>query len=446
MAITIIIMKNIFYSFFFILILLTGCAINKKPFVTSTIQNGLNSTIFKQHHVGFSLYDLSTNTTIFAQDANKHFIPASNTKLLTFYAGLCALGDSVATLKYQINNDSLLIWPQGDPAFLHPNFTKQPAFDFIKHSNKDIYLVNGTYTGQKFGNAWNWDDYNDYYATQITDLPLYGNLIKLSLQHNKIKIEPDLAANFLSDTTFSPLLKVAQREVYSNNLVLPAKPDSVYKQKIPLNFDNKTTLILLADTLLATGFVTKQLKTLPFRKLATTAKTIYTTPADTLYKLMLQPSDNFIAEQLLLNIAYKNNLETTQVAVIKYIKDNFLTSLPDTLQWVDGSGLSRLNLNTPQNLTHLLKLIYNKAGEKRSFELLSNGGINGTLKAQFKGKTCFVYAKTGTLSNNYCLSGFLIGKTGKRYAFSFMNNNYVLPAKQIKLAVEEFITQIQAFL
>lgn len=439
-------MRNIFYLLFFVLILSTGCAISKKSFVASTIQSGLNSTLFKQHHVGFSLYDLSTNTTIFAQDANKHFIPASNTKLLTFYAGLCALGDSVATIKYQIIGDSLLIWPQADPSFLHPNFTKQPAFDFIKNSNKDIYLVNGTYTGQKFGYAWNWDDYNDYYSTQITDLPLYGNLIKLSLYHNKIKIEPDLVANFLSDTTYNPLLKVAQRDVYNNNLVLPTKPDSVFKQKIPLNLDSKTTLILLSDTLLATGQVTKTLKNLPFRKTLQTAKTIYTTLADTLFKQMLQPSDNFIAEQLLMTIAYKNNLEPNQAAVIKYIKDNFLTTLPDTLQWVDGSGLSRINLNTPQNLTQLLNLIYNKAGEKRTFELLSAGGINGTLKSQFKGNTCFVYAKTGTLSNNYCLSGFLIGKTGKRYAFSFMNNNYVLPAKQIKLAVEEFITQIQLVL
>ncbi len=439
-------MRNIFYLLFFVLILSTGCAINKKYFVASTIQSGLNSTLFKQHHVGFSLFDLSTQTTIFTQDAHKHFTPASNTKLLTFYAGLCALGDSVATIKYQIIGDSLLIWPQADPSFLHPNFTKQPAFDFIKHSNKDIYLVNGTYTGQKFGYAWNWDDYNDYYATQITDLPLYGNLIKLSLYHNKIKIEPDLVANFLSDTTYNPLLKVAQREVYNNNLVLPTKPDSVFKQKIPLNLDSKTTLILLSDTLLATGQVTKTLKNLPFRKTLQTAKTIYTTLTDTLFKQMLQPSDNFIAEQLLMTIAYKNNLEPNQAAVIKYIKDNFLTTLPDTLQWVDGSGLSRINLNTPQNLTQLLNLIYNKAGEQRTFELLSAGGINGTLKSQFKGNTCFVYAKTGTLSNNYCLSGFLIGKTGKRYAFSFMNNNYVLPAKQIKLAVEEFITQIQLVL
>lgn len=439
-------MKNIFYLLFFVLLFLNGCALNKKPFITSTIQNGLNSTLFKQHQVGFSLFDLSTQTTIFTQDAHKHFTPASNTKLLTFYAGLCALGDSVATIKYQIVGDSLLIWPQADPSFLHPNFTKQPAFDFLKNSNNDAYLISGTYVGKKFGYGWPWDDYNDYYATQITELPLYGNMICLSLNNNKIKIEPDLPANFLSDTTFTPLVKVAQRDINNNNLTLPTNLNIGYKQNIPLNLDTKTTLILLADTLLATGQVTKQLKVLPFRNVPLTAKTIYTTAADTLYKQMLHASDNFIAEQLLLNIAYKNNLETNQLAVINYIKDNFLTTLPDTLQWVDGSGLSRMNLNTPQNFTHLLKLIYNKAGEKKTFELLSAGGVNGTLKSQFKSGSCFVYAKTGTLSNNYCLSGFLIGNSGKRYAFSFMNNNYTLPGKQIKQAVEQFITQIRGVL
>lgn len=439
-------MKNIFYLLFFVLLFLNGCALSKKPFITSTIQNGLNTTLFRQHQVGFSLFDLSTKTTIFTQDAHKHFIPASNTKLLTFYAGLCALGDSVATIKYQIVGDSLLIWPQADPSFLHPNFIKQPAFDFLKVSNKDAYLVNGTYVGKKYGYGWAWDDYNDYYATQITELPLYGNMISLSLKNNKIRIEPDLPANFLCDTTFTPLVKIAQRDANNNNLTLPTNFNTGYKQNIPLNLDTKTTLILLADTLLATGQVTNQLKVLSFRKVPQTAQTVYTAAADTLYKQMLQTSDNFIAEQLLLSIAYRNNLETNQLAVIKYIKDNFLTTLPDTLQWVDGSGLSRINLNTPNNFTYILELIYNKAGEKKAFELLSAGGVNGTLKSQFKSNSCFIYAKTGTLSNNYCLSGFLIGNSGKRYAFSFMNNNYILPSKQIKQAVEQFITQIQLVL
>jgi D-alanyl-D-alanine carboxypeptidase/D-alanyl-D-alanine-endopeptidase (penicillin-binding protein 4) len=242
----------------------------------------------------------------------------------------------------------------------------------------------------------------------------------------------------------STKLSYTKRNLNNNNLTLPLKTTANYSQHIPLNMDAKTTLVLLSDTILATGLITKEVKDLAFRDIPENAKTIYTTLADTLYKHMLQHSDNFIAEQVLLNIAYTNNLETTQSAIIQFIQDKYLRDLPDTLRWIDGSGLSRMNLNTPRNLTTILKAIYLKAGEKRVFEALSSGGRNGTLINQFKSDKVFIYGKTGSVSNNYCLSGFLIGDSGKRYSFSIMNNNFMLPTKIIKLEVERFITSLKS--
>lgn len=437
-------MKKFYWLPLIALVLLHACAVQKKTFINSLINNGLNNVTFSNYQIGFSLYDLTAQTPVFEKNANKFFIPASNTKLLTFYAGLCALGDSVSTIKYCINNDSLLIYPQGDPAFLHPDFPYQPAFDFLKNNHKDIFLVCDTYLGKKFGFGWSWDDYNRSYATQITEMPLYGNMIALNYTQGKLNIVPDLPSMFLCDTTSQSELNDAQREETNNNIKLPTIFKPNFSQKIPLYLDSKTALVLLSDTLLATGLITKEVKPLTCTKNLENAKKIYTTAADTLYKHMLQTSDNFIAEQLLLCIAYNNNLVTRQDSVIKYIKTGFLGFLPDTLQWVDGSGLSRMNLNSPRNFTALLKAIYLKAGEKRCFELLSAGGVNGTLKNRFKdGGKPYIYAKTGTLLNNFNLSGFLIGNSGKRYAFSFMNNNYMVDTLKAKLEVEKFIKKLQ---
>lgn len=437
-------MKKPHFFILFTLVFFCSCALKKNYKVLSQINTGLNSSNFSNYQTGFCLYDLSERKLIFEKNANKFFIPASNTKLLTFYAGLCTLPDSLPSIKYIINNDSLIIWPQADPSFLHPNYPNQIAFNFIKNSNKQIYLVTDTYKGQKFGYGWPWDDFNDYYATQVNDLPMYGNMLNLNLINHKVKMQPDLLAMFLSDTcTTATANNFAQREIYNNNITLPQSPQIGFKQQIPLYLDTKIQSVLLSDTLLATGQVTKEIKSLPFREIPKTAKTIYTSPTDSLYKHMLQSSDNFMAEQLLLSIAYKNNLETKQATIIEHIKSNFLMALPDTLQWLDGSGLSRMNLNTPRNLTKLLEAIYVKAGEKRSFELLSAGGVNGTLKNYFKSSPPFVFAKTGTVSNNFCLSGFIIGNSGKRYAFSFMNNSYMLPSKKVKAQVEAFITLLK---
>jgi len=75
--------------------------------------------------------------------------------------------------------------------------------------------------------------------------------------------------------------------------------------------------------------------------LSNSAKTIYNNNADSVYRRMLQPSDNFIAEQLLLTCsAVKFNMLNTD-SVISYSKAHYLNDLPDAPQWVDGSGLSR---------------------------------------------------------------------------------------------------------
>jgi D-alanyl-D-alanine carboxypeptidase/D-alanyl-D-alanine-endopeptidase (penicillin-binding protein 4) len=159
---------------------------------------------------------------------------------------------------------------------------------------------------------------------------------------------------------------------------------------------------------------------------------------------MLQPSDNFMAEEILLNCAAANHLKMSTSEVIKTASEKYLNNLPDKIQWVDGSGLSRLNLFTPRDMVVLLQNIYDKVNnEDRLFSLLPNGGKSGTLKNMFKtNPETFIYAKSGSLSNNYNLSGYLVGKSGKKYIFSYMNNNYVVPTSEIRAEVERILTFI----
>ncbi len=405
-----------------------------------------NSTVLKQHHVGFLIKEVGENQPVmFQKNADKYFIPASNTKLLTFYTALNMLGDSVPSIEYTTVKDSLLIWPMADASFLHPAFKNHNAFDFIKNSGKDIYWISGRYKGEKLGRGWSWDDFNDYYQTEISDFPLYGNVVNISNNGSgKLQYYPDLAAMYLSDIVTSSKSKTAKREVGSNNLTVPSSFSSSFRQNIPLHLDKSITENLLTDTLLATGLVIKPVQTLPWRKLPTNAKTIYSVKADSLYKRMLVQSDNFVAEEILLNCAAANHLIMRTDSVISVANKNLYADLPDALQWVDGSGLSRYNLVTPRDFTMVLQKIYDKIGdEKRLFGLLPNGGKTGTLRNMFPSDgNSFVFAKTGTLSNNYSLSGYLIGASGKKYVFSFMNNNFASPVRNVRSEVERIVTFI----
>ena len=76
--------------------------------------------------------------------------------------------------------------------------------------------------------------------------------------------------------------------------------------------------------------------------------------------------------------------------------------------------------------------------------IFPNGGKTGTIKDWYAGvNQPYVYAKTGTLSNNHCLSGFVVTNSGKKLIFSFMNNNYLTPVSEVKTEMQKVLETIR---
>ena len=219
----------------------------------------------------------------------------------------------------------------------------------------------------------------------------------------------------------------------SNSLrYVPGTRDSSSEWEIPFHYSDPFLTFLLGDTL------KKEVTpvTIPFDH---QASTLYSVPADSLYKVMMQESDNFIAEQLLLLCAgvLSDTLETD--IAIREVKKRFLTDLPDTPVWVDGSGLSRMNLFTPRSIVSLWEKTSQKIPRERLFNLLAVGGVSGTIRNSYKGERPFVYAKTGTLRNNHMLSGFIVTKKGRTLIFSWMNNNFTVGSGPVRGRMEEIL-------
>jgi D-alanyl-D-alanine carboxypeptidase/D-alanyl-D-alanine-endopeptidase (penicillin-binding protein 4) len=90
----------------------------------------------------------------------------------------------------------------------------------------------------------------------------------------------------------------------------------------------------------------------------------------------------------------------------------------------DGSGLSRLNLVTPQSLSRLLVAL-SKTGPAPVFrESLPIAGRDGTLGGRLGKLTNQVEAKTGSLIYDTSLSGYLTTVDGEIRAFSIICNDH----------------------
>ncbi|ADY53402.1 peptidase S13 D-Ala-D-Ala carboxypeptidase C [Pseudopedobacter saltans DSM 12145] len=379
---------------------------------------------------GFILKDLESNNTVYERNANKKFVLGSNTKVLTLLGGLYNLKDSIASFRYTVNGDSLILWPTGDPTFLHADFKKQPAFDFLKRSNKNIYLVSGLYKGEKFGKNWPWDNYDSAVQTEITEFPIYGNVAVFKvLSNGKSNICPDLASLYFSENSSSSEVNKVIRQADNNNLKVPANLPKGYSQKIPLLLDAALQAGLLTDTLLASGHSTTSVVSIPLNNHPVSPGTLSNAKSLDVYKALLKHNESLFGEQLLLNYCVGLNKPMTIENGIQECLKHFRFA-KEGLFWQDGSGLSYQNIGTPAMLVSALQEIKTKVPDSNMlFEL-------------FGQHIPQVYAQQGNLANTYNTSGYIVGNSGKKYVFSFLHNN-VKEVSEAKQRVEDILKLIQ---
>ncbi|GAB5410030.1 MAG: D-alanyl-D-alanine carboxypeptidase/D-alanyl-D-alanine-endopeptidase [Balneolaceae bacterium] len=406
------------------------------------------SDTFAKTITGFMLYDPEGDSTIYSVNEDKYMIPASNTKLFTYYAGLKVLGDRIPALKYIINGDSLIFWGTGDPSFLHPDFGTSDAYDFLNNFEGNLFFSDSNFDDENLGPGWSWADYNSYYSAEKSPLPIYGNVARVTIEHieeyriakenGKYLISPEIFNNYLKEKGRSEEARfILERDRVGNEFEYEFTSDTTrYDTDKPFHYTPEFLVELLSDTL------QKEVTYLSDFKAPPVHATIYGMESDSLYKYMLLPSDNQAAEQILLMVASELGKDLNARSAINYITNTYLNDLPDAPNWRDGSGLSRYNLFTPRSIVSLLNKINDLVDDEQLFDALPQGGKQGTIQrlyAHKEGGSPYVFAKTGTLSNNHCLSGYVVTESGKKLIFSFMNNNYIIPTRQVQVQMSEIL-------
>lgn len=457
---------EVWWKLLFVLSFLASCSVQHKSqhsfqpnppigknLLTSDqlITDLLSDSALAHAYVGVCVYDVEAKKYTHQYNDEKYFVPASNTKLFTCYAAMKYLGDSLVGLRYNIQNGQLIIQGTGDPTFLHSDFKLQPVLEFLKGKKKIEIQDDKTLTQfSPLGDGWAWNDYWYYYMPERSKFPIYGNCVNFFMQADTVAVIPH---------TFykNPIITLNQQlknKGYSNfiftksieeNLFQPIyQPNPQFKfshQYVPFKtlsnptFPNKiaTSIQLLADTLGSEIKLVEKHDVLP--------NIIHSQPTDSLLKITMHRSDNFFAEQTLLMVSNEKLGFMSDEKIIDTLLKTDLKDLPQPPNWVDGSGLSRYDLFTPQDFVYILEKMKNEFGLARLQDILPTGN-DGTLAGLYKNLNGKIFAKTGTLGNQVALSGFLTTQKGKLLIFSVLVNNHMNSAGNIRRAVEKYINQL----
>ncbi len=429
------------------------------------LQQLLEAKDLKTALVGVYVYDDSAKKEIASYQSDKYFVPASNTKLFSLYAGMKYLGDSIEGISYTQVDTALFVFAMGDPSFLHPDFQSQPVFDFLKKTDKKIYLVchANQWHETPWGTGWAWDDYNDDYAIERSPFPVYGNFIRWTQQKTENKTDPAFGPTIsvssspeipwkvrYSADSLTKTFKV-KRLMDSNVFIIHPGNETDITQDVPfITNDLNAAAELLRDTLgkevftrnrtnspMTGGWKVQPAGAVPEHPNISFG-TIYSRPADSVYMPMMYRSDNFFAEQTLLMVSEKELYTMNDDSITSMLLNGPLADLPQKPSWADGSGLSRFNLFTPQDFVSLLVKFKNEFGMDRMKRILPTGG-KGTLKNYYHADSGYVFAKTGSLSGVICLSGYIYTHNNRLLEFSILINNHNGSGSAIRREVEKYI-------
>nr|WP_236018529.1 D-alanyl-D-alanine carboxypeptidase [Hymenobacter sp. BT559] len=427
-----------------------------------------SSLTLRRQQVGVALADAATGQPLFGYNEARYFTPASTMKLLSLYAGLTLLPDSLPSLRYFSRGDTLFFQGTGDPTFLHGDVPSRRAYAFLASRPEKVLAYCDIATVPAYGPGWTWDDFGYYFQPERTAFPVYGNTVRFyAAAPHAVRSGPGAAVHLLPQRVrvaprqFAPLTERAspdfrlspdqddEMHVYraelDNRFTFRPSPKK-WIDEVPYRTSRPLLLRLLGDTL-RRAIVGAQWRPHPGRD---SLRTLRGLRADSLYRRMLRVSDNFLAEQLLLmtstRVGYRDSLSSQRA--IRHMLKNDLKNLPDRPDWVDGSGLSRLNLLTPRTLTALLCRLHQQVPEARLLSLLAAGGGQGTLRKRYfeagPPKVTWLWGKTGTLTHVCNLTGYVRCKSGRLVAVTFFNNNIPGDDQATRNAMQRLLGEVRA--
>jgi D-alanyl-D-alanine carboxypeptidase/D-alanyl-D-alanine-endopeptidase (penicillin-binding protein 4) len=464
--------------------------------VADTIETGT----FEGAFWGIHVVNLRTGEVLYSRNADHHFVPASNVKLLTSAAGLEQLGPDYryrtrVYLDGPVENETLkgnlIVRGAGDPTIGGYEQREDPTQIFRRWADslrqRGITRIDGTIVGDDnrldetpLGHGWSWSDITYAYAAEIGGLVFHENTVDLQVdgrqvgQPARISWDP-FRTDYVTVVNRSRTVPYRdeedeeyQRIIGTNTIHVKSRLHPNGEDHEAISISNPTLYFVdtLREVLLQEGIsvdgraadldetaLNVQYDSPSVRRVAS-----YTSaPLAEIVQTLNHESQNLYAEQLLRTLAAEVPPETDEDLPpgssplgVEAVRTTLARAEVDTsrIQLVDGSGLSRQNLVRPRSLVRLLRYMWNHPEAEVSsafYDSLPEGGRDGTLAYRFLGRSparSNVRAKTGTLSNVSSLSGYVTSGAGAPLAFSVFCNHHMADGDQVRSAQDVIVNTL----
>jgi len=478
------------------LLLFGGCAtILPHPLtgpVTSPLETAL-AAIFddpasSHAHWGVLVRSLDTGETLYARNAERLFVPASNMKLFTGAAILETLGPDYryittvspgGRVRNGVLEGPLVVVGTGDPS-LSSSFHSDPRDVFrawadslrahgITRVSGGIVAVDTAFAAPTLGAGWMWDDLDTSFAAEFGPLQFNENVIEVEVFPSGRFMEPGIAVlnpatqyvRVVNDTRTLAAGSVTnlrfEREAIGPGIVVRgeiAADDPGLTRRLAVRDPALYFVSVLRETLREQGIPVegpafRHTELGPFDTVLGMSIPLFThasPPLSELLPVMMKLSQNLIAETMLRTVGREVRGEGSAAAGAVVV-DSLLLAWeirPNHFRMADGSGLSTYNLNSPAATIDLLERMARSFYSAEWVSSLPISGRDGTLATRMRAPPLagMVQAKTGTLSGVRALSGYLTTQRGERIVFSTVLNNHVLSAAEVDRIVEAALERI----
>jgi serine-type D-Ala-D-Ala carboxypeptidase/endopeptidase (penicillin-binding protein 4) len=429
---------------------------------------------------GVKIVSLDSGATVFEQNSQKLFSPASNSKLYTVALALDRLGADyrIKTSLYAQAKPSragtlrgdLIIYGRGDPTFnarLHGGDIYRALESLVLAlTDAGVQRITGNlvgddsfFHGPPFGSGWMWDDLEGSSGAEISALSINDNVLQVRVMPGarsgapcQLSLRPATAWLTLDNRTETVERGAARKIQFyhplGRNLIEVAGQmptgDTGLTNVVTLHNPAGLFASFFKEALARRGIrISGKVRSMNWRdRLAQPLEgdrlvelgAVESPPLRELAREVEKPSQNLYADLLLAYVGERCRTadsppEATSEELGIGELNKFLAQAGigrGEVMFEEGSGLSRDNLATPNATVALLRFMARHPCAQAYLEALPIAGVDGTLVNRMKGTAAAgnARAKTGTLRWTSALSGHVTTAAGERLVFSLMINRY----------------------